>query len=548
MRIHLPSISPRWLYPVLSLLTLPANAQQASDELIINSATYQIGGEELGAAREQGQMEKFFLLEKELVYQILGQAGIDPQKLDPAVKENLDRFFTTDLAAFEQFCQCLDLMDNQRFKEAEAACNSAVERDPDFKLAKSLLDTIPPDQTDLAKIAENITRQEKNNPNPPPILAAFTPTPGPGAVPGNPADLQPSGKSPTVLPADNPYNLPQPDQIPVNTLREAQEAGLDRTPPDNGGGTPPDNGGGGTPPDNGGGTPPVDCTGGTCGLYSTFLSRRAVNSENIEQGTRPFNTPTAQSLSGNGIVRLQQQGSPDGFVLGQGFNGNQPKIVAFQDGEFGDGNDTINVDLTRVVTNTFLDGQLQLGVYETGFDFGDAWTDSSGRFNYDFSHAWIYFVEGTVTPQATIAEFIANNQSFDYAGIAGGDLTVDDALTFCLACGRVSGTLNYGNQQVNNFRLDIATSGAAASIRADGVPLNERGEFQFNQENGQFAVGTNLNNATSPAQGNVAGRNFGANAEAVGGVYNIAGQTSQGSTIIGHGNFIGTRVIDSLPQ
>jgi hypothetical protein len=509
---------PLVLILALLLVAAPSMAQKETDQLTINSATYQFGGEELGAARKQGQMAQIFQLQKDLVYQILGQAGIDPQKLDPGVKAQLDRFYTTDLLAFEYFCQCLDLMDQGLFVEAEDSCNKAVERDPNFAMAKSLRDSMPRDLTEVKEVAQFVTLQAKSDEEISAVeFAAFTQLAGPADA--GAAEAAQTANPPEAQLASNVDRVDQQVSDTTNVIVETGENNtLSSQPPT--------------------GSNPV-CDGGTCGYYSTFLSRQAEGSDEIQQGSRPFIALNAVDLDNNPVVTVAQQGA-NGFLQAQDLSADQAQLTAFRDGEFGQGNDNINVTLDRVVSNTLLDGELVLGQYQTGVDFTGSFEDSTGSHTYDFFHGWAYFAEGTATPQATVANFIANNQSFEYSGVVGGDFSVDGNLTFCVECGRFTGTLNYGSQQVNNFLLEIDTGGAAARINANGVALSDQGDFSFNQSQAQFSVGTNLNNVSAASEGSLAGRNFGANAEAVGGVYSVAGQ-SEGSTIRGAGNFGGVR-------
>jgi trimeric autotransporter adhesin len=130
-----------------------AQAQEGNERLEINAATLSAAGKELGAASEQDALANVLKIEKQLVYQVLEQAGINPAGLPAEVKAEIDKPQTKSLKAFLAFAKGLDAMDKGRYAEAEALFNEAVRLDPNFAMAERLRDAVPREQATAAQIA-----------------------------------------------------------------------------------------------------------------------------------------------------------------------------------------------------------------------------------------------------------------------------------------------------------------------------------------------------------------------------------------------------------
>lgn len=109
------------------------------EEAVIDTVTAQA----LGGMKKSGEISAFFLAQKELVYHTLMDMGIALNTLPPAVRKSLERFHTTNLAAFKMFSSGLDAQDQGKFAEAKSFFEKALELDPDFELAGELSVSMP---------------------------------------------------------------------------------------------------------------------------------------------------------------------------------------------------------------------------------------------------------------------------------------------------------------------------------------------------------------------------------------------------------------------
>ncbi len=89
----------------------------------------------LGKMEAEGSPEKFFELEKQIVFGILYIMGLSREALEPSVVESVEKVHTTNLKAFIAFGEALDHLDQNDFAEARMAFEKAVQADPDFDLA-----------------------------------------------------------------------------------------------------------------------------------------------------------------------------------------------------------------------------------------------------------------------------------------------------------------------------------------------------------------------------------------------------------------------------
>ncbi|MGH8644560.1 MAG: hypothetical protein ACREX4_08930, partial [Gammaproteobacteria bacterium] len=149
---------------VLGFGSVALRGQDTELDVNINAATLTSDAEELGATTESGAFESIFSLEKDLVYDIIRQAGLDPDKLSPATKAAIDKLQTTNLEAFLAFSHSLDLLDQGRFQEAIAGFQRAVEIDPGFAIAVQYRDTTPLIQEQAGDIAEASIKEVRQTP------------------------------------------------------------------------------------------------------------------------------------------------------------------------------------------------------------------------------------------------------------------------------------------------------------------------------------------------------------------------------------------------
>lgn len=106
---------------------------------IIESAT----AKAVGGGRKSGEINTFFVAQKEMVFAALTDLGIALDSLPLDVRRNLERYQTTNFAAFRMFSLGLNAQDQGKFAEAKAFFEKAVELDPDFELAGELVVAMP---------------------------------------------------------------------------------------------------------------------------------------------------------------------------------------------------------------------------------------------------------------------------------------------------------------------------------------------------------------------------------------------------------------------
>jgi hypothetical protein len=125
---------------VLCLLSPGVQAERFDlESAIIESAT----AKAVGGGKRSGDITTFFTAQKEMVYAALGDLGISLESLPADIRKNLERFHTTNFAAFKMFSLGLNAQDQGKFAEAKAFFEKAVELDPNFQLAGELGVSMP---------------------------------------------------------------------------------------------------------------------------------------------------------------------------------------------------------------------------------------------------------------------------------------------------------------------------------------------------------------------------------------------------------------------
>lgn len=462
-------------------------AEDQDEQLTVNATT--TDGQSQNDIQEANQLAEIFVLQKQLVYKLLQNIGIPPDKLSPDVKKAINKPQTTSIKAFKAFSYCLDFMDKGEFDKAREQCDEAIRQDPGFSLAQRQLNSIPDHQETMPEIvADHMTQ---------PITVGLKPD------------------TPEIIVLNN---IP-PDEPPVQLPSDLDAVNRDVPQVDP--------------------SSPACGNTGQCGFYSTFLTHSNPDGSTAVTSAPIMNRTAVSIPPGNesGNISINQIGQEDkGFLNLQVDPRNQTgNITAFQDGVSTQGQSTVsNGQLDRVVTNQFQTAShvkgLELGTYLAKFD-------NRASKGIDIFHSGIPFAEGVVTP----IDHISSLGRVQYSGVANGDFSVNGQLVPCQGnCGHFTGTLNYGAANLETFRLDAnahqveGNLTAAAQITATNVGLKPSGEFQFDQSNGSFKVGPNSEHL-SAAQGSVAGRPFGNNAEVVGGVFTIHGGHIQGAGSFGGG-------------
>lgn len=125
---------------LLGVLGSAAHAERFEMEsVILESAT----AKALGGGKKSGDVATFFTAQKDMVYAALGDLGISLDSLPADIRKNLERYHTTNFAAFKLFSLGLNAQDQGKFAEAKVFFEKAVELDPNFQLAGELSVAMP---------------------------------------------------------------------------------------------------------------------------------------------------------------------------------------------------------------------------------------------------------------------------------------------------------------------------------------------------------------------------------------------------------------------
>lgn len=91
----------------------------------------------------EGEKEKFFELEKQIVFGIIEALGLTKEKLSSPVLKALEKYHTKNFKAFMLFGKGLDHLDRKDFAEAKAAFEQAGKEDPGFGLSTTMGQATP---------------------------------------------------------------------------------------------------------------------------------------------------------------------------------------------------------------------------------------------------------------------------------------------------------------------------------------------------------------------------------------------------------------------
>lgn len=121
--------------------TMASNIQQLRVSSVLASTLRKDMVDSFGV---EGEMAKFFVVEKEIVSQIVKTLNLSPT---PAEKAVVDRQHTKNLKAFICYGQGLDSLDSGNWKQAREFFSCAEREDPQFVLAIEALNSCPADTT-----------------------------------------------------------------------------------------------------------------------------------------------------------------------------------------------------------------------------------------------------------------------------------------------------------------------------------------------------------------------------------------------------------------
>jgi len=114
----------------------------------------------VGETVAEGQKQKFFELEKQIVFDILAELGINREDLDENVLKALEEVETRNYDAFISYGLGLGYLDNKNYSQAKQAFGRAADLDPEFQTADTAEKTTPVVDTVAAGFGADTEREE----------------------------------------------------------------------------------------------------------------------------------------------------------------------------------------------------------------------------------------------------------------------------------------------------------------------------------------------------------------------------------------------------
>lgn len=128
----------------VAVLVLLAGYAQAAQDLSVNSMTLDTSsGKSLGNVSSRGDMQSFFQVQKQMVFNTLTHLGIKLDDLPPKLRQEIEKPQTTNSQAFAAFAKAVDKADKGQFSQAAKLFNQAAKLDPGFSLAKGMAKLMP---------------------------------------------------------------------------------------------------------------------------------------------------------------------------------------------------------------------------------------------------------------------------------------------------------------------------------------------------------------------------------------------------------------------
>lgn len=557
---------PAFIFGVVSQMAVTSGWSQGN--LGIDTVTVDVNsGKSVGASTEQDSLNNIFKLEQRLVKQILQQLGVQVDQLPPEIRQALAKKATTNLDALVRFGEGLMALDNNRFSEAEQAFRQATDLGGGhFEMAQSMADAMPEidlggldinqasasQVTGLIASTSTATAQTASQTTLSQGASALVLTRALAQQASQPKVQQANpGKSPTANKSDHHQQTSAAkDDQQENSQADQQDAQVAASTTTTTTLVQPDDAVLG--PKSTQAFPGQDCDQGVCAFVAAGLM---MNGAPVA-GYGTIKALKTQFSNEQGDLIGIAQRTPDGSTVADGSlvigdtsgwkNLDSPGVyvAGFTEGNSGDYNDDLDIPMTH---NAYVSDTLGDSYYPEQMRFGfwtvaNSWSDSGGMNSYAMPYVaggW-----GRVTNSVELDDLRSNNAELDYAGKAGMswvDASGGNA-GVCNDCGTFNATLDYGENQLDWFNVDLnnKTSGMNVYIAGRDIPLGSRGGFQFNQDtqNTTFQAGAS---GLSPAySGNVAGRPFGSTAQAVGGTFGLQSQSGgMGSPYLINGYFAG---------
>ena len=549
-----------------ALLITPCHAQEFQlQTLTLETQT----GSNLGSNSNSVGMADFFKAQKQAVYHILQQVGVDPESLPPDIRSAIDEPQTTSYKALEAFSNGLDQLDKEQFDAAKGFFEQAVELDPGFRLAEGLRDAMP---------EVNQTIQ--------------------GSV--NTAMSQAQTKAVAIVgKADksSEEGAKSASKEGEATAKEGDTVAEEGRESDAGGGSELSTGGG--EGESVGKSATV--IGGEVGESPVIVSNVGVLPVGLDVGdaqTDAVESHTTKKISSASSATLTQANSGAGAVGYLTAYSSKPAttdrlgyfVVQFlkklgsnwaeviKDPYIGsssipeEGLERLTVFKERLldVEKTGLDNQLnrkvsfsddglETGHYEILPAYVNAPCEKGSSKTCQYYADRLFFAEGTPTSAATLSQLASDNAQYTYTGAAGSVVldiekrtsTIPGSLTSSTSGafestnqGTFRADIHFGatSNQVRNVNINALTDSFAVKIQNGQADLKADGSFQFSQSGTLFQVGTQadvgaLNAAAT--NGQVSGQTFGS--KSVGGVLYMERDVGDNEKWLASGSFRGSR-------
>ncbi|MBF0428537.1 MAG: hypothetical protein HQL94_06405 [Magnetococcales bacterium] len=510
-----------WVVPTL----VYGEEQFQVNTLTVESQT----GTNKGSASSQSPLSGFFKAQKELVGHLLTQIGMPPESLPPEVKKALAQPHTTNMQALIAFSEGLAHLDNDRFTEAKTSFTQAVSLDPSFGLAVTLEKSMPQILTNVNEVAvvatqkgqekaktilekvEKSNSKESEKPKTVPLLDLNEKKPeaeenilgGLRHESSSQEHLEIStGKTEPIL-NDESYSMVQkPENIEqvIQNIQAQQSVSTNTV------------------------SSPA-CVADLCGFYtSAFYKSTATGWSALGN---PYITEQGVGLTTGGTVGIAQKSST-GYLTGTAspFLAN---ITAFKEAETGTtaSSSTTPLTLQPTVVTQYSDTS---GASALEVGYNGVQSSAMQSFSATFSPSSLFFAEGAITPAADLTSLAQNSTNFGYSGVAVSQLNnLSEKST-----GTFSANVNFATNQVSSLNIsNTYTTGEKSTISAPTATLAKDGSFAINPtaSGTSFQIQPATGGSTiTVSDGLVAGRTFGKEASALGGVYTLQGSTTGATT------------------
>ncbi|MBN2413007.1 tetratricopeptide repeat protein [candidate division KSB1 bacterium] len=178
----------------------------ADEQFRIDAGISEVKTEKFSGSMVTGDLNNFFKLEKDLVFEIINNMGIT---LTQEEIDNIRIVPTENLLAFIAYCNGLDYSDRGMMDEAGREFNKAVELDPGFEMARQKSEQFSDLGTELQPMSELVQLADNQ-------LGQFT-TPAPEAATTPPPAAEPEISAGQLTDTGFP-NVPGAGTIPAPTL------------------------------------------------------------------------------------------------------------------------------------------------------------------------------------------------------------------------------------------------------------------------------------------------------------------------------------------